>query len=120
VRAPDDYGATYLADASLLDLFERARGEMPDWFADQVDRIARPDLPAFDPGAALAGIPDATPSPRRDVSADASPRNPSRTESRSRDAPGRTANRSSTGGSADGSTASRRDRDHPLSDVWGE
>jgi Rad3-related DNA helicase len=53
VRSPDDYGATYLGDSSLLDLFERARHDMPDWFADQVDRMSRPDLPAFAPGEAL-------------------------------------------------------------------
>jgi len=53
VRAPDDHGATYLADSSLLDLFERARTDMPDWFAAQVDRMTRPDLPAFDPSAAV-------------------------------------------------------------------
>jgi Rad3-related DNA helicase len=55
VRAPDDYGATYLADSSLLDLFERARHDMPDWFRAQVDRMDRPDLPAFAPGEALGG-----------------------------------------------------------------
>ncbi len=55
IRAPDDYGATYLADSSLLDLFERARTDMPDWFAQQVDRTSKPDLPAFDPRAALGG-----------------------------------------------------------------
>ncbi len=54
VRAPDDHGATYLADSSLLDVFERARTDMPDWFADQVDRLSDPDLPAFEPQAALA------------------------------------------------------------------
>jgi len=53
IRAPDDYGATYLGDASLVDLFERARTDMPDWFAAQVDRMTRPDLPAYDPAAAL-------------------------------------------------------------------
>jgi Rad3-related DNA helicase len=53
VRAPDDYGATYLADSSLLDLFERARSDMPPWFAEQVDRTSVPDLPAFDPAAAV-------------------------------------------------------------------
>ena len=55
VRAPDDHGATYLADSSLLDVFERARTAMPDWFEAQVDRMSRPDLPAFEPRAALAG-----------------------------------------------------------------
>ena len=55
VRAPDDYGATYLADSSLLDCFERARTDMPDWFATQVDRMETPELPAFDPAAALGG-----------------------------------------------------------------
>ncbi|WP_407075661.1 helicase C-terminal domain-containing protein [Natronococcus wangiae] len=53
VRAPDDYGATYLADSSLVDLFDRARTDVPDWFAAQVDRMEQPELPAFDPGAAL-------------------------------------------------------------------
>ncbi|MFB6083995.1 MAG: helicase C-terminal domain-containing protein [Halorientalis sp.] len=53
VRAPDDHGATYLGDSSLLDLFERARTDMPDWFADQVDRMSEPDLPDPDPAAAV-------------------------------------------------------------------
>jgi Rad3-related DNA helicase len=53
VRSPDDFGATYLGDSSLLDLFERAHHDMPDWFADQIDRMSRPALPAFSPGAAL-------------------------------------------------------------------
>lgn len=56
VRSPDDYGATYLADTSLLDLFERARTDMPDWFADAVDRMERPSLPDLDAAAALAGV----------------------------------------------------------------
>ena len=67
VRAPDDYGATYLADSSLLDLFDRARADMPDWFAAQVDRTTRPDLPEFDPASALAGV-DATPGANRTIS----------------------------------------------------
>jgi Rad3-related DNA helicase len=53
IRAPEDYGATYLADSSLLDLFERARGDMPDWFAEGVDRMETPDLPAFAPREAV-------------------------------------------------------------------
>jgi Rad3-related DNA helicase len=52
VRSPDDYGATYLGDTSLLDLFDRARTDMPPWFEAQVDRLTEPSLPAFDPAAA--------------------------------------------------------------------
>ena len=64
VRAPDDHGATYLADASLLDLFDRSRGAMPEWFTAQVDRMSRPELPAFDPDAA-GGDGDGAASPSR-------------------------------------------------------
>jgi len=60
VRSPEDFGATYLADASLLDVFERARPDTPEWFRAQIDAMSRPDLPAFDPEAALAGV-DAAP-----------------------------------------------------------
>jgi len=45
VRQPDDYGATYLLDSSILDVFERARSDMPQWFVDQVDRMKEPNLP---------------------------------------------------------------------------
>jgi Rad3-related DNA helicase len=55
VRAPDDYGSTYLADSSLLDLFERARADTPDWFQAQIDRLSEPDLPEFSPVDALGG-----------------------------------------------------------------
>jgi Rad3-related DNA helicase len=55
VRAPEDHGATYLADSSLLDLFERARTDAPGWFREQVDRLSEPDLPEFDPERALGG-----------------------------------------------------------------
>jgi len=56
VRAPDDHGATYVADSSILDLFDRARTDMPPWFRDQVDAMTTPDLPEPDTAAALAGI----------------------------------------------------------------
>ena len=56
VRSPDDVGHTYVADASLLDLFERARTDMPDWFVEQVDRMDRPDLPELSAREALAGM----------------------------------------------------------------
>jgi Rad3-related DNA helicase len=96
VRAPDDHGVTYLADASLLDLFDRAGGDMPPWFADAVDRMSRPDLPPFDPAAALDGM-----------GAGSGPPSGGRTGTRSRTA-------------SDGPESSDDGDDHPLSDVWGE
>jgi Rad3-related DNA helicase len=53
VRAPDDHGATYVADSSILDLFERARTDMPPWFREQVDRMTTPDLPPASAQGAL-------------------------------------------------------------------
>jgi len=97
VRAPDDHGATYLADSSLLDLFDRARHDMPGWFADAVDGMSRPALPTFDPAAALDGT-GATPG--------------TRTGSAGRSRPP-SGGAGSTGDDSDGD-------DHPLSDVWGE
>ena len=94
VRAPDDYGATYLADSSLLDLFERAESDTPPWFREQIDRLSRPDLPAFDPAAALAGVDGG----------------PTAHGSRSGSQAGRTRTESD---------ADRR-QNHPLSDVWGD
>ncbi|GAA0476110.1 ATP-dependent DNA helicase [Halococcus dombrowskii] len=93
VRSPEDFGRTYLADSSLLDLFERSRGAMPDWFAAQVDRMSSPNLPAFDPDTASAG------------SADSGGGGGS---SRSR----RQGRRSGRGGRSNPD-------DHPLADVWG-
>ncbi|ELY48784.1 helicase C-terminal domain-containing protein [Natronorubrum bangense] len=95
VRAPDDYGATYLADSSLLDLFERARTDMPDWFAVQVDRMGQPDLPAFDPSAAIAGDSGGT---RGDSGGEQTGRS-RRTRSRSR-------------------RSGRSSSSSPLADVW--
>ena len=96
VRAPDDHGATYLADSSLLDLFERARSDTPPWFAEQIDRLSRPELPAFDPdsavGSSTSGAGSSAPSSRRRQN-------------------GRARSRAKRSGSLD---------DHPLSDVWGD
>jgi Rad3-related DNA helicase len=107
VRAPDDFGATYLADSSLLDLFERARGDMPDWFADQIDRMGRPEVPALDPEAATVGVDD------------------TRTGRRSRsgsDGPGARGGRDDgEGGSERRRSRSRRSRgsdSNPVADVW--
>ncbi|OYR44379.1 helicase C-terminal domain-containing protein [Halorubrum sp. Hd13] len=136
VRAPDDYGATYLADDSLLDLFERAQADTPPWFGDQIDAMTTPDLSDFDPAAALAGI-------------DADPSGPSRARRNRTVGSGGASDRggSGAGGSgnaagdaadADGSggdtgsagdagatrtrseTDAERRSDHPLSDVWGD
>ncbi|KAB1197621.1 MULTISPECIES: helicase C-terminal domain-containing protein [Haloferax] len=125
VRAPDDYGDTYIADSSLLQLFEKTRHDMPDWFAEQVDRMTKPDLPEFDPVAAggrgsnashgaanLGGQSSESTSSR-------SQRSSSGSSARRRRGSG---GRSSSGrGRSTGSGSSDDGRgDHPLSDVWGE
>ncbi|MEF8775002.1 MAG: ATP-dependent DNA helicase [Haloarculaceae archaeon] len=94
VRAPDDHGATYLADASLLDLFERARQNLPDWFAAQVDRMRSPDLPMASAPAALEGFDLTGPT---GLARGSDPQSGSST-----------------------SEAATQVEDHPLSDVWGE
>ncbi|TYL39795.1 helicase [Natronococcus pandeyae] len=97
VRAPDDYGATYLADSSLVDLFDRARTDMPDWFAAQVDRMDRPELPAFDPGAALGN-------------------SAAESQGSSGSATGRGGTRGNS--SSRGGRSRRSSRSSPLADVW--
>jgi Rad3-related DNA helicase len=124
VRSPDDHGATYLADSSLLDLFDRARTDLPPWFREAVDAMTAPDLPDFDPAEALAGI-DATPEPGRvdrrsrsstDRSASSSSSRPERATTS--DPESSSASRSSS--SSSGSSRDGGGRRHPLSDVWGE
>ena len=115
VRAPDDYGATYLADSSILDLFDRTRGEMPGWFRDQVDRLSVPDLPGFETAA------DAVASSRSGRGG-----GPSESTRGTGHDPGSVGRGS--GGSADstpdgdgsGGRGSASGSDHPLSDVWGD
>ena len=132
VRAPDDHGATYLADDSLLDLFERAAADTPSWFRDQTDAMTTPSLPAFDPSAALAGI-DASPSAtagsgrRRDRRSGEADRggatDPSHGEAGGGDDGDATAD-GPRGGDDSVRTRSERDaerrQNHPLSDVWGD
>ncbi len=130
VRAPDDHGATYLADDSLLDLFDRAAADTPPWFREQVDAMTTPDLPAFDPAAALAGI-DATPNPSPADGSITGRGSPASNDSGSAPGPKTDGSRGSTGDSAGGSDGSsptrtrseadaERRENHPLSDVWGD
>ncbi len=131
VRSPDDYGATYLADASLLELFDRAASDVPPWFQEQIDRISTPSLPAFDPEAALAGHP-APPapgrSPRGGVGETGERAGGSGSGGSGSDGNGggrSGSSRASSDGSSDESTAGGDGvggddhDDHPLSDVWG-
>ncbi|WP_411965002.1 helicase C-terminal domain-containing protein [Haloferax sp. YSMS24] len=129
VRAPDDYGDTYIADSSLLQLFEKTRHDMPDWFAEQVDRMTKPDLPEFDPVAAggrgsnasdgpanLSGQSSANSASRSQRSTSESSASGTRgSSSRSGSSNSRSRSRSSGSGSDDDGRGN-----HPLSDVWGE
>ena len=120
VRSPDDHGATYLADSSLLELFDRAATDVPPWFQDQIDRLSTPSLPDFDPEAAMAGHP-APPTPGR------APRGGAGDDGRrADDTTGKRGARGSSGDSSgtsdrndDGSDTDDGIEDHPLSDVWG-
>ena len=98
VRSPDDYGATYLGDSSLLDLFERARSDTPPWFAEQIERMHSPELSDFDPQAATARTTgsDSQSTHQSSVSGRGGQRRTSRRRSR------------------------QSSKNHPLSDVWGE
>ena len=120
VRAPNDHGATYLADSSLLDLFDRTRGEMPAWFRDQVDRVSIPDLPPFEAAADAASASRSSGATGRGTSSRGTSNAAQRTGG---DASGSAERGSRTGG--DGSRGEpegtgNRDSDHPLSDVWGD
>ncbi|WP_418281175.1 helicase C-terminal domain-containing protein [Halorubrum sp. DTA98] len=124
VRSPDDYGVTYLADDSLLDLFERARSDTPPWFRDQIEAMTTPTLPEFDPAAALAGI-DAEPSGPSRAGRSSTGAGPTGS---SIDGDGSVPGGTSAGGTDDtGSTTRTRSEadaerraNHPLSDVWGD
>jgi len=105
IRSAEDYGATYLADASLLDLFDRARGDLPPWFAEQVDAMESLDLPAFDPEVALAGIEEV-----EGGSGTGTTRSGHSTKASSGDAGG-------NAGASGGESAEARE-DHPLFDAW--
>ena len=115
VRAPDDYGATYLADSSLLDLFDRARTDMPPWFADAVDRLDGPSLPKFDPAGALAAYGTEPGVAGRSEAR----RGRETTTTDTADRASGSADRQGSDDSQEGETTGRRKR-HPLSDVWGD
>jgi Rad3-related DNA helicase len=128
VRAPDDYGATYLADSSLLELFDRTRGEMPAWFRDQVDRLSVPELPAFEAAADAAaasrsGDPDAHTPPSgtgsRHTQSTGTAGSAPGASADDGDAPGRGGSGSKEGDRR-GSDGGDRGSTHPLSDVWGD
>lgn len=106
VRSSDDHGATYLADSSLLELFERTRGEMPRWFAAQVDRMSEPDLPAFE--AATGGHAGSGLGPGPNACRSGSGRS------------GDAARPTGSDGTRSSGSSSSADRSHPLSDVWGD
>ncbi|MGQ4556367.1 helicase C-terminal domain-containing protein [Halobellus sp. GM3] len=129
VRAPDDHGATYLADSSLLDLFERTRGDMPAWFREQVDRLSEPELPAFDQVAAGGrGASGGTASGRGASSAPRSSQSGAAGSGATGSSGAGTTGTSRSGrssGTADDDPPPDRSGDdersnHPLSDVWGD
>ena len=126
VRAPDDYGATYLADSSLLDLFDRTRGEMPAWFRDQVDRLSVPDLPDFEAAADAAASSRSGRSRGSSGSASRTGRDSGsvgrRTENTGRSGPAADRDGADGDGSDDASErgGSGSTSNHPLSDVWGD
>ncbi|GGL29731.1 helicase [Halarchaeum grantii] len=103
VRSPDDHGATYIADDSVLDVFERARHDMPPWFREQVDRMSVPDLPELDADAATANVSAGVPTTPTRSSGSEGAREAERHAPDSRDAE---------------RTESREERRSPMADVW--
>ncbi|QCJ48516.1 helicase C-terminal domain-containing protein [Haloprofundus sp. MHR1] len=112
IRAPDDHGATYLADSSLLDLFDRARSDTPDWFAEQVDRMTTPNLPEFDPRAALSGLDGGGTGTLGGSSANG--------QNEQSDSENRGFGRRRRRGNSGVRSSEEERKNHPLSDVWGD
>jgi len=104
VRTPEDHGATYVADTSILDAFERARSEMPAWFREQVDAMSEPELPPFDPSTA-------TGTSTRNAGSGRAGSERSGTEKRSDESEGSNRNDGSSGSGG-------RGRKSPMADVW--
>jgi Rad3-related DNA helicase len=124
VRSPDDYGATYLADSSLLQVFDRAETDTPDWFREQVERTSHPDLPEFDPQSASKSAAGASVDAGAGNRGRGRSRGSNRTDSRSsggRSSGGRSSGQSASedsGGSAGTSSGGTRERKSPMADVW--
>ncbi|MFC7201116.1 helicase C-terminal domain-containing protein [Halospeciosus flavus] len=110
VRSPDDYGATYVADQSVLDVFERARTDMPDWFREQVDRMDEPNLPELDVETATAATSSGRPQSTR-------PPGSGRGDEKSGGVGGRGGTRSLDEQVGDGDGGGER-ADSPMADVW--
>ncbi|MCL9813633.1 ATP-dependent DNA helicase [Natranaeroarchaeum aerophilus] len=106
VRAPEDYGATYLADSSLLDLFERARHDVPEWFDEQIRQMSQPELPAFDPDEALG---------ERSVGRAGGQR---RSGSGSTERSGSNTSSAKTGSRSAGRKRQKSSNNSPIADVW--
>jgi len=115
VRAPDDSGVTYVADESILDLFDRARTDMPPWFEEQVDRMSKPDLPDFDANAALSGMNGSVSQPPQPTTESSGSSSTASTDGGAPDGNGQHSNES---GSNEERLSSRRERSSPLADVW--
>jgi Rad3-related DNA helicase len=122
IRSPDDYGATYLADSSLLQLFDRAEADTPPWFAEQVERMSRPDLPDFDPRSASESNAGASGSRGGNRTGDRGQSRNSASDAGSADQSETTAQdrRSSDDSSSEKATSARpsKDKKSPMADVW--
>jgi len=121
IRSPDDYGATYLADSSLLQVFDRAETDTPPWFREQVERMSHPDLPEYDARSASESATGA--------SAGARTRDRSRGRSRESDSAGSQTGEAANGRTSGGQSANERSaekessgsstgRKSPMADVW--
>jgi Rad3-related DNA helicase len=118
IRSPDDYGATYLADESLLQVFDRAETDTPPWFREQIDEMSHPDLPEFDARSAsksAVGATDAVGARNRGQSRSRSGSHSSDRSSSSGDSSSGVSSSGETSGTSSGGTSERKS---PMADVW--
>jgi hypothetical protein len=124
VRSPDDHGATYVADDALLDVFERARTDMPAWFREQVDAMRAPDVPGLPVDAAGTGATvasgdatAATPGGERAATTpDVAGSSPTDSSAEADDTAATEGDAEETATAADEKSA----KGSPLGDVWGD